>query len=343
MFAQRGTYGWGGNWPGDAYQVCLWAGLQPDIVFDETIVQEGLDRFKVLIMPDCDVLTDSVAKRIIAFQQRGGVVVGDDRTAPAVKCDITMSPFDRTGHAERDKAALQAIAARLRESLTGRYDRYADSSNPDVIPYRRRHGGTDYLFVVNDHREYGRYVGHHGRVMENGLPSQATLSVARDKGHVYDLVGHSEVATRQEGGPLKFDVALGPSEGGLYMLVARAIEGLQLEAPDSARRGDQVVLEASVVDGGGQPVDAVVPLLVTVEDAEGRQAEFSGYWAAVGGRAKITLDIAANDPAGTWTIAVTELASGRNARRYVRVLDDAAPTGDLPLNKDTANPVQPKG
>ena len=57
MFARRGTYGWGGNWTGDAYQVLLWAHLQPEIVYDETIATRGLDGYRVLVMPDCDVLT----------------------------------------------------------------------------------------------------------------------------------------------------------------------------------------------------------------------------------------------------------------------------------------------
>ena len=57
MFARRGTYGWGGSWLGDAYHVLLYAHLQPEIVFDETISSRGLDGFRVLVMADCDVIT----------------------------------------------------------------------------------------------------------------------------------------------------------------------------------------------------------------------------------------------------------------------------------------------
>ena len=58
MFARRGTYGWCGSWAGDVYHVLMYAHLQPEIVFDETIVDRGLDGFRVLVMPDCDVLTE---------------------------------------------------------------------------------------------------------------------------------------------------------------------------------------------------------------------------------------------------------------------------------------------
>jgi hypothetical protein len=40
---------------------------------------------------------------------------------------------------------------------------------------------------VNDRREYGDYVGHHKLVMEDGLPTDAVLTL-RPPGHVYDLV-----------------------------------------------------------------------------------------------------------------------------------------------------------
>ncbi len=124
MFAGRTTYsysGWGGSWPGDAYHVLLYAHLQPEIVFDETITTRGLDGFRVLVMTDCDVITQSMAERIKAFQAKGGIIVGDDHIAPAIRPDIRLTPYQRTGHNDKDKAALQAIAAELRRQLDGRY------------------------------------------------------------------------------------------------------------------------------------------------------------------------------------------------------------------------------
>jgi hypothetical protein len=75
-----------------------------------------------------------------------------------------------------------------------------------------------------------------------------------------------------------------------------------------------------VVDAEGRPLHAVVPLEVTIRDAEGRSAEFSGYYAAVDGKVEILLDVAPNDPFGIWQIAARELASGRTAVVHSRVL-----------------------
>ncbi len=344
MFARRGTYGWGGSWMGDAYHVLLYAHLQPEIVFDETITQRGLDGFRVLVMADCDVITQSMLERIKAFQAKGGIVVGDDHTVPAITPDIRLASYARTGRDKEDKAALQAIAAALRGQLDSRYARSLDSSNPEVIPYLRRHRQTDYVFLVNDHREYGQYVGQHGLVMENGLPSQATVSIRRPKGFVYDLVNSRELAAREEKDHLLVDVDLGPCDGRLYMVSPTAIDRVRIQAPATIARGGRASCRIEVVDAEGKPLESIVPMKVSIRDSESRAAEFSGYYAAVDGKLEVPLDIAANDAIGYWQIEVRELASGRAATQGFQVpAPDPWPPARKPTSKAVANPVQPKG
>jgi hypothetical protein len=344
MFAQRGTYGWSGSWLGDAYHVLLYAHLQPEIVFDETIATRGLDGFRVLVMTDCDVITQSMAERIKAFQARGGIIVGDDRITPAIRPDIHLTPYQRTGRPDKDKAALQAIAAELRRQLDGRYSRYVDCSNPEVIPYLRRHRQTDYIFLVNDRREFGQYVGQHGIVMENGLPSQAVVAIHRPAGFVYDLLGGRQLAARQQSGRLLIDSNLGPCDGRLWMLSPKAIDGVRIQAPAMIARGNRASCRIEVLDPDGRPLEAVVPLQVTIRDSESRSADLSGYYAAVNGTAEIPLDIAQNDPLGVWQIEVRELASSRTAVRSFRVPGPSPwPPASKPLPKELGNSVQPKG
>lgn len=345
MFAGRGTYGWGGSWCGDAYHAMLYAHLQPEVVFDETIGQRGLEGFKVLVMADCDVLSATVAQRVQAFQAQGGLVVGDDRLAPAIKPDILLARSERTGRADRDKAALLALATALRKQLDTRYRRYLDTSHPEVIPYLRRYGPSDYVFLVNDRREFGQYVGHHGIVMENGLPSQATVTLRRPAGYVYDLVAGRMVPARQERDQRVWDVLLGPCDGAVYLVTPRPIQNCRITAPDSVPPGGTARCTIEVLDDRGQPVEAVVPLRVNIYDAETRLAEFSGYYAAKVGKAELAIQIAPNDPPGTWQIDVRELASGRSAVHWLRVPgpEPWPPPKAPPPPPAAANPVQPQG
>lgn len=344
MFARRGTYGWNGGWAGDCYHILLYAHLQPQVVFDETIVERGLDGFRVLVMPDCDVLTAKMVERINAFQADGGIVVGDDRTCPAVKPDITIPSSTRTGRADEDKRVLLARAAELRGKLDGRYARQLGSSNPEVLPYLRRYRDTDYVFAVNDRREFGRYVGHHGIVMENGLPAASQLTVARPAGFAYDLTNHQPVATESSNGRIAFDSRLGPCDGSVYMITSREIDAVKIEAADAVKRGDRAKLTVRVVDAENKPIAAVVPVEITIWDAERRMAEFSGYYGAADGQTEITLDIASNDPFGIWQIEAREQASGRKAVAYFRVLGPAPwPPARGPVDDEVADAVQPDG
>jgi len=310
MFAGRGSYGWSQSWEADTHLMLQWAHLQPRIVFDETVVRDGLDAFKVLVMPNCDVLTESVVAKIRAFQKRGGLVVADENLCPAILPDIVLPTYKRTGKADEDKAKLQAMAASLREELDPFYTRYGDASNADLVLRFRRSGASDYLFALNDKRTFGNYVGHHGKVMEQGLQNAGVVSVRRQGAFVYDLVAHRAVPTKASPGGLQFDLNLGPGDGRVFLLTSQKLAAVQLQAPVKVKRGGVADVAVTVADAKGAPVAAVVPVRVEVLDAKGQPAECSGYYGAKDGKLALRLAIAANDAAGTWTITATELASG---------------------------------
>jgi hypothetical protein len=312
MFAGRGTYGWGRGWGADAWHVLQYAHLQPEIVYDETVIRDGLDRFKVLCLFDCDVLTESVAARILAFQKKGGLVVADERLAPAIKPDVVVPSYARTGKAKEDQQALQDLARLLGEGLGGRYHSAATTCRTSVIPRVRRFGGTDYVFAVNDRRDYGTYVGQHGLVMEAGRPILAEIRIRHPRGFVYDLVDGAAVdAATNSADSITFLHNFGPCEGRVFMVTDRAIAAVKIEAPREAKRGAAAEVRIAVIDPDGKPLDAVIPLRVDIRDPDGRVAERTGWYGAKDGVLDLQLDFAANDLPGAWEIRVRELASGR--------------------------------
>lgn len=316
MFARRGSYGYSHD---EAFLTLLHAQLQPEVIFEETLLKHGLDRFKVLVLVDCDVLTTSVAARIAEFQKRGGLIVGDPNLAPAIKPDIVLPRFARTKKTAEDKATILVNAAKLRQTLDGRYQRHAECSNPEIVSRVRASGESDYVFVVNDHREFGTYVGQHGLVMESGLPSQGELTIQRRAGYVYDLLASREVETAPRRTATTWPVELAPCSGGAYLVTPRPIAQLRIATPDSAPRGQSLDATITVADSAGEPIPAVIPLRVEILDPNGRLAEYSGHYGAAHGVLKLRLDLAVNDTPGVWQIRIRELASGKAANRFVRI------------------------
>ncbi|MBN2449262.1 MAG: hypothetical protein JXR77_02670 [Lentisphaeria bacterium] len=313
VFAGRGSYGWSQSWEARLHLILQWASLQPRVLFDEHVCRGDLQTIAVLAMPHCDVLTATVAEAVQAFQRRGGLVIADEFLCPAITPDIVIPCCGDEGEAHERKSRMQAEAARLRMELDEFYSRYADSSNPDVIPRVRSYATTDYVFLVNDRRTYGDYVGHHRRVMEKGLPSETVLRLARARGHVYDLVAHREMAATVVEEKLSVNVALGPGEGRLLMVCGEPIRRVVCDVEPEVRRGESIRVAVRVLSAEGQPPAAVVPVEIEVLDASGGVAEGSGHYAAGDGSIEVALAIAPNDTVGRWRVRARELASGLTA------------------------------
>jgi hypothetical protein len=234
--------------------------------------------------------------------------------------DILLESYSRTKKADVDKNALLERADALLKQLGGRYQAYAASSVADVLPYRRQYGTSDYLFAINDRREFGSYVGHHQLVMEQGLPAQADFTIQRPNGCVYDLVEHREVHAEKDGKALRIPVELEPGGGRLWLITDHPIEQISIQAPQEAKCSEEVSVQAAVTDNAGNAINAIVPLEVRILDPDGRQSEFSGFYGAVDGKLALTLTFASNDLTGVWTIEVKELASGKCDRHFIRLL-----------------------
>ena len=63
----------------------------------------------------------------------------------------------------------------------------------------------------------------------------------------------------------------------------------------------------------------MIPVRVDIRDANGKAAEGSGFYAAENGIVEIKLDLAPNEDPGSWEVRVKELASGMEARKWMRV------------------------
>lgn len=312
ILAGRGTYGWGNGWGADSYLIANYAGLQPDIVYDETITNKGLDGYKVLFLMHCDVLTQSVVDKIKAFQRGGGLVVGDEFLTPEIFPDVLISSV-RRGAPDETKKLHQQKAAELQQLLKGYYEPRLHSRNNEVLVRSRPYGNAEYVFTINDHRTYGDYVGQYKKVMEKGLPSTSRIVLNRSSGFVYDLMKQRAVPADRIGGTLQFEVDLQGGEGSLFLVSDKAAGALQVMAAPAVQRGQSIPVTVQLSDDAGQPLQVIAPLEVTIRDSQGRIAEKSGYYGAANGQLTLTLEIAPNDAPGQWQIEVTERLRGQKA------------------------------
>ena len=324
VFTQQHTFGWSHGNSAVFWLASQYAGLQLDIVYDETIVEHGLDAYKVLVMPISRVLPRSVYEKIASWQRRGGIVIADDFVTTAIRPDTRIPapsfPFSAwLVEGGPWKEATLAVGAQMRQALQGKYASFARSENPEVVLRTRERNDVQYLFAVNDRRQFGDYVGRYGMVMEDGLPAETTITVQRAGVRVVDLVAGKEVPVESRGGITRIRTDLEPGGGKIFVITDRLPAALRVSAPDEMERGKTAVFEIAVLDASGAPVSAVVPFEIRIEDPAFRPAEPTGFYAAVNGKARVAFDLAENERSGLWRVTVTERMTGNTKTTYVPV------------------------
>ena len=325
------------------------ARLDPRVVYEETILRDGLDGVKVLYAPQCLFLTPDVIAKIKEFQSKGGTLVADDQLLSALKPDskvpvVSFAPPPESDHTEdvnameaaregdaktrlgtmRAKATMVAQANDLRKRLAPRFTPEADSSSPEIVTYSRRWNDARYVFAINDHRTFGDYVGPWGLTMEKGLPYEGEVSLADGDGAVkavYELSRGGEVPFTREGGRVKVPVKYTTNDGRIFAFLTTRIASVKVDAPAAVRAGGTLQVTLSALDGDGRPVAAPLPAEIRLYDAADREIDGAGWVCMQGGTCTVEFLTNLNDAAGSYRIVCRDRASGLTVARTVKVKD----------------------
>ena len=253
------------------------ANLSTYVVYEDEIKERGIpETVKVVILPRCDVLTRTTYDALVAFQRRGGRLVGDSMLLAAIKPDATFATFEeeeknthgdyddgrqsRFMNSEKRQRIVRAAAKKLKEAVG--VAPYADTDKPDILVHVRTCGSADYVFAVNDRHTAGDYIGQWGLVLEKGLPNSGTVTVRRTAGAVYDLVRHCAVPFSVKDGATSIPVSYETNDGRVFMVVDKPLSRLCFSLDGTKLTVTSPDRDAMIpirIDGfGGKPWYAVV-------------------------------------------------------------------------------------
>ena len=288
-----GPASWG--WLSPAITFLQRARLDPRVVYEETIMRDGLEGTKILYAPQCLFLSAPVVERIRAFQKAGGILVGDEKLMSGLKADITVPIMaykrpPKSDHTEdvdantqtrvntvarriteNNKKEMLDSADKLRKMLSEKYGYRpkADSSSGEIVVYSRAWKDTPYVVAVNDKRTFGDYVGQWGLTMEKGLPFSGTVCVSGMKkgvGAVYELSRGGEVKfTRKADGTVEVPLSFDTNDGRLLVFLEQKIEKVELEVQPAERKAWWAIRKSPYVKRGGE-----MTLKFSVKDGSGR-------------------------------------------------------------------------
>ena len=338
------------GWTAPAVTFFQRARLDPKVVYEESVLSNGLDGVEVLYVPQLRYTTQAVVDRLQAFQRAGGLIVGDEETLSAVTPDIvaplvkfTAPPLSDTAedidievYAEgadvnqrsktlNAKLTMQNQAEDIRTALAAKgYAPQVDSSTSEIVVYSRRWQDTPYVFAVNDKRDFGDYLGPWGLIMESGCACAGDVFLADPEESVqavYELSRGGSQPFSRSGGRVRVPVSYETNDGRLFAFLKEPIGSVALDAPEHVVRGEAMELVFRVLGTSGAPVDAVLPVEVHVLDVTGRELDGAGYAAAEGGICRISVPTNLDDPAGAYTVWATDRASGLSVVKTVGMDD----------------------
>ncbi len=332
------------------FTVMAMAHLQADVVFDETLERDGLSDYDVLVLPKCDVLTESVYKAIAKFQSRGGIVIADQylgaKIPGVIRFDFDFTYRDRISakaiaenkayakwndqlqpeNAElktvkgvtalQDQQLMESYAVKLKTALAGKVDPDVDCDSPTVLLNMLEKDGAKYLFVINDKRTYGERVGKYKAVLGKLLPQKTTIVLKHWKGsnlYAYDMLDRKQLEVNDRDGEFSFTVDLTELGGKIIALYPSRIESMAIELPKIIKVGVPSDIRIMLSNSSNHRPLGLQPIEVVITSPTGERNECSDYYCANKGELTINYVPAINDRTGRWRITALDLTSGIKA------------------------------
>ena len=180
----------------------------------------------------------------------------------------------------------------------------------DAIPYWATAAYADpagkarYLFIYADHRS--------PRIT-------ATLSWSGAPGTLYDAFKHKKIPWRDDG---RANLTLAPGGGAFRAVLSDPPRTLSLKMPKrTIKAGARLEVRVHLRNRERQSVSGDHGVMLEVIGPDGKRSRNHGVsnWTVSGGRGKIAIPFALNDPAGTYRIVATECITGISAEARVKV------------------------
>lgn len=355
----KDNYEGGGHTRGYLVSAYL-AGKMIHIPFDPIVEEDILDGtvdalHKAIVLSGINYLDPKVVKALEGYAARGGAVLLTDDCQVQIagsmkigaKADIDQYKLinklwtDDQKESVRQRAAEYFLKANepLAKALQLKLLAIGitppvDCDNSRVVVTHQGYGDLDYYFAVN--AQGNPQVGPLAL-----LPATAKLTFPA--GSLYDAVRGGTVpelvnAKKGDGVTQIADFRFGPGQMRVFAHTARPIGSVQLATPlistDLLRSENPIVVsvKASLIDNAGKILVGSAPMQITLTDPLG-VTRYNLFRATSEGELKLQLPLAVNDPAGEWTVQVSELLNNNSSKatfKYQPVANCPAVVGQQP-------------
>ena len=316
LFANRASWGWS-NWSFHLGNILAKANIQFDVIYDEHIKRGDLSKYEAVLLPHADLLTEPVRNALQQFWKKGGILLGDEFTCPALLTDGEMEVFTNPSAMTllEKMDTMRRIARDIRAKLISLgCIPCAGSDNADIFTFVRSSGELDYLFAVNDKRTFGDYVGMYKLCMDKALPNAGNVFIDRKAGAVYEIQSHQEMPFAVKGSRTTIPAQFQGNGGLVFVLLPEKIGSVKAAVRQkTAACGGKVSVEAQVLYDSGKVVKGMLPVTIEVRDPAGKLTGDTTRSTIDKGLFRRDVIIPLNGQKGLWSVTFREDISGRTA------------------------------
>lgn len=308
------------------------SGVPYDLLLDEDFddPEFSLQQYDLIVLPALKALPATAVSKLRQAAGDGIQIIADPAFAMATALpEARVLPANQTAGTRQQELLQEEL--RLLEQFSGRTDapayveameelsRQRPPAFADLdkllaelprMPLRRELGqafwnileldGASYLIAINDLRVAGPLYGPYGKVREKGVPQQVVfVPQATRFRYAWDLTTGGALS------PDRLTLNLAPGSGRIIMLSNTPVGTLQMQLPQSARRGTFFAVAVDLPAAGGIPAEVIF------NDPSGRRSSHSHYTLIRNGALRLRLPAAWDAPIGRWQITIRELATGQ--------------------------------
>lgn len=149
---------------------------------------------------------------------------------------------------------------------------------------------------------------------------KVALAWRNPRAYVCDLDNRQSKKITSEKGRIELELQVGANDGGIYQILSEKPESIALSfSSEKIAKSTDLTIECMVSGEGQQQLKENILLDITVIDPNGKsRPEYGGRHLTVDGTLKRTIPIAANDPAGLWSLTAAEPWAGiRSEKKFM--------------------------
>lgn len=272
------------------------SGIPFDVVYDEDFFDNKnlLSPYQIVVLPNTYALPENAYNQIKKFAEKGGIVIADEnfkvKGIPGIKI-FSKEQMDVFKKYIKEKTELPVKV-----------------ETDNIIWNLLVLNGANYLVVVNDKREYGKYLGMWKKVKERGIGQNVKIRIDKDSGrYIFDISERRIVKAKREGNFYVFNSYLGGCEGKIFLLLKNRTGRPVLNLKKIVKRGSYQHMEISI---NGRNRAGGILFKYDIMTPAGKVFDISGYGITdKNGKLIVDFIIPVNAEKGKWKVKVENFIS----------------------------------